>query len=203
TVNQEKILSGLRQGDPLSPYLFILCADVLSGMLKFEAKANRIHGIQVARKARKISHLFFTDDNLMFSRASILEANKILDILKHYQVSSSQMVNLDKYEASFSQNVSDSVTEMIRNRMGINTVQSHSRYLGLSVVFGRSKKEVFSLVLDHVWKKLKGWKEGVLSMAKKEVLIKVVAQEISSYVRSCFKLPEGVCKDLEGMMSKF
>jgi hypothetical protein len=42
------------------------------------------------------------------------------------------------------------------------------------VVFGRSKKAIFSLVTDRVWKKLKGWKEKSLSQAGKEVLIKAV-----------------------------
>ncbi|MCI69905.1 hypothetical protein A2U01_0091168, partial [Trifolium medium] len=43
--------------------------------------------------------------------------------------------------------------------MRVKTVVSHAKYLGLPVVFGRSKKAIFSLVTDRVWKKLKGWKE--------------------------------------------
>lgn len=64
---------------------------------------------------------------------------------------------------------------MICNRMGVKTVMSHYRYVGLPVVFGRSKKEILCFVIDHVWKKLKGWKEKCLSRAGKEVLIKAVA----------------------------
>ncbi|XP_058727572.1 uncharacterized protein LOC131599118 [Vicia villosa] len=113
------------------------------------------------------------------------------------------MVNLEKSEASFSSNVLEIVIEMIYNRMGVKTLQSHSKYLGLPVLFGRSKKEVFSLVVDSVWKKLKGWKEGVLFQARKEVLIIAVAQAIPLYIMSCFKISEGVCKELESMMAKF
>lgn len=50
---------GLRQGDPLSPFLFIVCADVFSGILKMQVAASNIHGIHVARKAPVITHLFF------------------------------------------------------------------------------------------------------------------------------------------------
>lgn len=50
---------GLRQGDPLSPYLFILCVEVFSGLLLKEVEASRIHGMTVARGAPTISHLFF------------------------------------------------------------------------------------------------------------------------------------------------
>ncbi|CAK8530873.1 unnamed protein product [Lathyrus sativus] len=113
------------------------------------------------------------------------------------------MVNLDKSEASFSRNMLDSIIEMIPNMMSVKIVQSHSRYMGLPVLFGRSKKEFFSLMIDRVWKKLKGWKEIVLSWSGKEVFIKVAAQAIMLYIMRCFKLPEGVCRDIESMMSKF
>jgi hypothetical protein len=58
-------------------------------------------------------------------------------------------------------------------------------------------------VKDRVWKKLKGWKERCLSRAGKEVLIKSVAQAIPNYVMSCFKIPEGCCKEIEAMIARF
>lgn len=57
---------GLRQGGPLSPYLFILCANVLSGLIHFEVNKGDIHGIKIARAAPQISCLLFADDNLLF-----------------------------------------------------------------------------------------------------------------------------------------
>lgn len=59
-----------RQGDPLSPYLFIICSDVLSSLMHNASADNLIHGIQVARNAPKISYLMFIDDSLLFSRAN-------------------------------------------------------------------------------------------------------------------------------------
>jgi hypothetical protein len=85
------------------------------------------------------------------------------------------MVNMDKSEASFSRNVLEADSQFICNMMGAKTVASQQRYLGLPVVFGRSKKVIFSFIKDRVWKKLKGWKERCLSKAGKEVLIKAVA----------------------------
>ncbi|CAI8586856.1 unnamed protein product [Vicia faba] len=83
---------GLCQGDPLSPYLFILCADVFSGLIKEAAGNQTIHDIRVARRAPCISHLFFTDDNILFSRASPKECEKVLEILAKHQRVSGQMI---------------------------------------------------------------------------------------------------------------
>ncbi|CAI8600152.1 unnamed protein product [Vicia faba] len=161
---------GLRQGDLMSLYLFVLCADVLSGLLRKEVGSKFIHGIQVARHAPNISHFLFADNSLLFTRANYGEANKIMEIL---------------------------------NRMKLKMVQSHSKYMGLPMLFGRSKKEVFTLVVERVWKKLKGWNEGFLSRARKGVLIKAVVQAIPTYVMSCFKLPGGICHEIEALMEKF
>lgn len=92
---------------------------------------------------------------------------------------------------------------MIRIRMRVKTVSHHSKYLGLLVVFGRSKKEIFSMVVEKMRKKIKGWKEKFESRSGKEVLIKVVVQAISNYIMSCYKLLEGVYHEIEALLAKF
>ena len=63
-------MCGLRQGDMLSPYLFIICVEGLPAILKdYEAK-GLIHGSKVARSALVVSHLFFTDDSFLFLNAT-------------------------------------------------------------------------------------------------------------------------------------
>ena len=57
---------GLRQGDPLSPYLFILCAEIQSGLIVKAQERQAIRGVRVTRSAPEISHIFFADDSIMF-----------------------------------------------------------------------------------------------------------------------------------------
>lgn len=82
-------------------------------------------------------------------------------------------------------------------------MEVHDRYLGLSTIVGKSKRQIFSKVRDKVWKKLKNWKEKALSARKKEVLIKVIIQAIPSYIISCFSLPINLCKEIEFIIRKF
>lgn len=69
--------------------------------------------------------------------------------------------------------------------------------------FGRSKKDIFALVVERVRKKLKRWKDQFLLRARKEVLIKAMAQAIPSYIISCYKLPKSICHELKAMLASF
>ena len=57
---------GLRQGDPLSPYLFLLCSEGLNGLIQNAVNDRKIQGFSLCRGGPKISHLFFVDDSLLF-----------------------------------------------------------------------------------------------------------------------------------------
>ena len=69
---------GIRQGDPLSPYLFLLCSEVCNGLLEHAVERNHIEGVSLCKSGLKISHLFFADDNLVFCRARVSDGGKNL-----------------------------------------------------------------------------------------------------------------------------
>ncbi|KAL9690755.1 hypothetical protein QQ045_011163 [Rhodiola kirilowii] len=74
----------LRQGDPLSPYLFIMCAEWLSRSLDERMLNKRLTGIQIARNAPSVSHLFFADDSLVYLRAELAEVRELKEVLSKY-----------------------------------------------------------------------------------------------------------------------
>ena len=73
---------GLRQGDPLSPYLFLLCVKGLSALLHEAARNQHLSGISISRGCPKITHLFFADDSLLFCKANSEECRKFKEILE-------------------------------------------------------------------------------------------------------------------------
>ena len=75
--------------------------------------------------------------------------------------------------------------------------------MGLPSLVGRGKKKSFSLIKERIWKKLKGWKEKLLSQAGREILIKAVIQAIPTYTMSCFKLLKGLINEIESLIQKF
>ena len=97
---------GLRQGDPLSLYLFLLCAKGISALINEAARNNQLNGISICRGAPRITHLFFADDSLLFSKANSNECNKLKEILSMYKSASGQKINTDKSSIFFSPNTS-------------------------------------------------------------------------------------------------
>ena len=87
---------GLGQGDPLSPYLFLLCTDGLSSLLLYEEEVGGIDGIRVCRNAPSVSHLLFADDSLILMKADMNNATSLQRVLDSYCANSGQMVSLTK-----------------------------------------------------------------------------------------------------------
>ena len=93
---------GLRQGDPLSLYLFLLCAEGLHSLIKKAESSGDMQGVSLCRGRPKITHLFFADDSLLFTKAITTACEKIQLILGQYEKASGQQVNHDKTTIFFS-----------------------------------------------------------------------------------------------------
>ena len=194
---------GLRQGDPISPYLFLLCAEGLTAMLKKEEALGNIKGVAVCRGAPRISHLLFADDSIVFCRASLDEANRVMKVLEEYERDSGQRLNKEKTSLFFSKNTSREVQDQVKGLFGAQIVRHHEKYLGLPPLVGKGKRKAFNHIKEMVGRKIAGWKGKLLSNAGREILIKAVAQATPTYTMSCFKLPDSLCKELNSMVRNF
>ncbi|KAM6601123.1 hypothetical protein CsatA_020732 [Cannabis sativa] len=202
-VGHVKPTRGLRQGDPLSPYLFLICSEGLSRLLHSEEENHNLRGLKLTRHAPSISHLLFADDSLLFCEATNSSAIAIKKVLDIYHEASGQLLNTAKSVMSFSPNTLQSAQNFFHQTLGMPISDCHERYLGLPAFSERDKKEMFSDVKERIWQKLHAWNEKLFSVGGKEVLLKAVVQSIPTYAMSCFRLPTTFCTQLESMMANF
>jgi hypothetical protein len=187
---------GLRQGDPISPYLFLLAAEGLSGLLKQSRQSSHLKGIQVAPTAPAVNHLLFADDSLLFVKASDEGAVEVNEILEKYCQASGQRINLDKSSVFFSKGCPEGQRQAVKEILNVPNETLNEKYLGMPSEVGRSKNGAFKYLKDRIWKKIQGWLEILLVVGGKEVLIKSAIQAIHTFSMSCFRLPRGLCLDI-------
>lgn len=99
---------GLRLGDPLNPFLFLICSESLSILMRLAVRENKIFGARASRNGPQISHLLFTNDCVLIGEATTRGANVLKGILFKYEVVFGQCVNFDKSTVFFSKNILES-----------------------------------------------------------------------------------------------
>ena len=126
-----------------------------------------------------------------------------MNILERYEKASGQKVNKNKTTIFFSKSTVEINKNEIKSALGLQEIEHYEQYLGLPSLVGRRKKQSFNLIKEKIWRKLQSWEGKLLSQVGREVLIKVVIQAILTFAMRCFKLPVGLCHDIEALMKKF
>lgn len=194
---------GLRQGDPLSPYLYLLCTEGLSSLLTNAMQSNQLHGFRASRAGPPISHMFFADDSLLFCQANEGECDKLLSLLQVYAKASGQHVNFQKSALLFGKTVPLEIQQNIICMTGISKTGGFGKYLGLPEAVGRNKCDTFAFISQRVQQKFQSWYSNFLSQAGKEVLIKSIATALPTYTMSCFMLPKRLISQITGHIRRF
>ncbi|KAL9664441.1 hypothetical protein QQ045_019841 [Rhodiola kirilowii] len=194
---------GIRQGDPLSPYLFVMGMEWVIRRLNRAQQIGELKGIKVSRSAPPVSHLMFVDDCILFVEAEVDNIMRLKSILREFEDVSGQRINYSKSEFCVGSNVGSDLARCIGSILGMKRANRIEKYLGMPVCINGRNSTLWNYLEDRMWKRINGWKEKLLSVAGKETLIKAVVQALPVYALSCFKMPKRIVDRWNSIVSSF
>ncbi|KAK1678101.1 hypothetical protein QYE76_038949 [Lolium multiflorum] len=159
---------GIRQGDPISPYLFLLCTEGLSCLMQKKEGLGELPGLRNGRQGPSISHLLFADDSIFFARSDPRSVETLKSVLKSYCEASGQKVNLQKSSIFFGNKCQDSVKLMVKDKLEVSNEVFQDTYLGMPTEIVRATTASFKFLADRVWKRASSGSGRPLSRAGKE-----------------------------------
>ena len=195
---------GLRQGDPLSPLLFLLIMEVLSRLLKKTEECNLIRGFHVGAVnfvGVRISHLLFVDDTILFCDASRDQLLSIRLVLSCFQAFTGLKVNVGKSEIVPVGEVNNlnALANILQCRVGSLPM----KYLGMLLGTSFKTASIWNPILEKMEKKLSGWKRLYLSKGGRLILLKSTLSSLPTYFLSLFTIPKSVVARVESIQRNF
>nr|XP_027060692.1 uncharacterized protein LOC113687227 [Coffea arabica] len=194
---------GIKQGDPLSPLLFILASEALSRGLNAQVEGGRVVPYATPRGCVQVTHLSFADDIIIFSRGDRRSVGNLVRFLNLYQNASGQRISNHKSLFIASRRCGTGQIRRIQQITGFRQGTLPLPYLGSNLYAGRRKKAYFQFLIDKFIAKLAGWQKKLLSQGGRLILIKHVLSAIPTHVLAVMDPPSGVLKELERLMANF
>lgn len=188
----------LFQGCALSPYIFIICMNILSALLLNELQQGKLKGLKLARSAPPLTNLMYANDLLLMGITDLTEVRCIKKTLDLFCQLSGQSFSPEKSKLWFSK-----VTPLARIRTTIRILRAtfageNETHLGSLV--NASRASAFLPLLQKIDNKLHAWKARLLSPAGKIILMRSVLEAVLTYQMSTTLLPREI---LDKIRSKF
>ena len=172
----------IRQGCPLSPYLFVLCIERLNHGIHNAISAGKCRPIGLSHHGTHLCHLYFTDDLLLLAEATVEQARVVSSVLAEFCACFNAKVNTSKTLLYFSKNMSARDVSAISSLLGFSVTSDLGKYLGVPLHHSRVSTNMYQGIIDKVEKRLSSWNAFHLSLAGRITLAQSVLQAIHIYV---------------------
>ncbi|MFS7997684.1 putative RNA-directed DNA polymerase [Helianthus anomalus] len=192
---------GLRQGDPLSPFLFLIAMEALSGMMKKASDVGLFRGISIGN-GLTLSHLLYADDVIFLGEWSESNIRNLHRILRCFYMCSGLKVNLSKCSL-YGIGVEDHEVARLANFLNCKVGSFPFKYLGLYVGANMNLVRNWKPIVDLFKVRLSIWKAKTLSYGGRITLIKSVLSSLPTYFFSLYRAPTQVLKQLERLRRVF
>lgn len=194
---------GLKQGDPLSPALFILGAEVLSRMLNNLQQNQQYKGFHMEFRGPQINHLSFADDVIIFASGTTVSLQLIMQILSTYESVSGQQINREKSHYMIPHSTPPEIIATIRDTTGFNQKESPITYLGCPLYIGRQRVSYFFDMIDKVVRKISGWQSRILSFGGRVTLVRHVLQSLPIHTLAAISPPKTILNYIKKLTADF
>lgn len=193
---------GIRQGDPISPFLFIMVVEGLGYKIKKDVRDNKIRGIRLWGRNLSITHEQFVDDVMLFGDATLKEVRNFKGILEIFMKASGMEINEDK-SCTFIFNSPDTAKVHLTRMLGFKQGSFPTKYLGIQLDVNQNRLKNWQSTVDKLKKRLESWSFRSLNIARRIILIKSVLLSIPIYPLSILKAPKGVLSRMREILGKF
>ncbi|GJX34045.1 putative RNA-directed DNA polymerase, eukaryota, reverse transcriptase zinc-binding domain protein, partial [Tanacetum coccineum] len=192
----------LRQGDPLSPLLFITIMEGLHTSLREACNFGMIHGINIGSSNITLSHMFYADDIIITTEWNALDMDNIIRILQVFYLASGLKINIHKSNV-YGVGVFDNEVLVMANNTRCSPGVFLFNYLGLPIGANMNLSVNWKTLLDKFDSRLSQWKAKLLSIGGRLTLVKSVLGSLGIYYLSIFKVSDIVLKTLEKKRANF
>ncbi|CAJ2628200.1 unnamed protein product [Trifolium pratense] len=196
------IQRGLKQGDPLAPFLFLLVAEGFGGAMRTAVEINLFKGFSIHRDGPSISHLQYADDTLFIGEVSVDNFWTLKAILRGFELASGLKVNFWK-SCLMGVNESDDFMEVACSFLNCIKGRIPFKYLGLPVGANPRRESTWSPLIVSLRKKLNSWGHKHLSLGGRLVLINSVLNSLPIFFLSYMKTPAQVIKKVTRIQREF
>ncbi|GJS70212.1 RNA-directed DNA polymerase, eukaryota [Tanacetum coccineum] len=196
-----QFFKGLKQGDPLSPFLFILIMESLHLSFQRVVDAGMFNGIKLSTSLN-ISHMFYADDAVFVGQWCDGNITTLVHVLECFYRASGLRINMSKSKIMGVHVDSDKV-KCVASKLGCLILKTPFSYLGSKVGGSMSRVHAWTEVVDRVKNRLSKWKMKALSIGGRLTLLKSVLGSMPIFHMSIFRAPLSVLRTLESIRSHF